>query len=99
MEPGMYFVWLVMGIGALHLVWNLAAYVSRFQSASEVRRTDSEGKIVSRDDWYMFFHCSDLTGQIAGNQRNKTVPKSSGRSAGTSRQRDSRLPATRHYPS
>lgn len=96
MEPGIYLTGMVFAIGALHLITRLVTYVSHYYAASAMGQARSQKAPVHRDDWYVFFHRSDLTGeslekttQKRDDKRSNISPRSSGRS-------DSR-PALRRY--
>lgn len=58
METGMYLSALVFGVGIVHLAVQAASFLS------SRKRVDLEAlqSNVSRDDWYMFFRRSQLTG-------------------------------------
>ncbi|WP_136809845.1 hypothetical protein [Desulfosediminicola flagellatus] len=96
MEPGMYLTALVITVSALHLLNNVIHYVSSFHTASAKRPDESNKLPAHRDDWYMFFHRSDLTGEAKKKIRTtkgNTITRSS---PVKNKQRDSR-PALRRY--
>jgi hypothetical protein len=58
MESGIYLSALVFGIGVAHLAVRAASFFNGRKSADTAgKHTDTR-----RDDWYMFFHRSQLTG-------------------------------------
>jgi len=63
MEPGFYLTTLVFAVAVLHLINRAVTSVTRFLAASDLRLNESRKKPVQRDDWYMFFHRSDLIGK------------------------------------
>lgn len=60
MEPGFYLTALVFAVAALHLI---TRGVSLFHRNTKVSRPGMDKSANKRSDWYMFFHCSDLTGE------------------------------------
>lgn len=64
MEPGYSLTILVCAVGALHLAWRAGAYMSKYIASSKGLQAGA-AKSVKRDDWYMFFHRSDLTGELS----------------------------------
>ena len=69
MEPAMYLTILVFAVGGCHLVTRLLAFAARLRGSSTTQTVSPV-----RGDWYMFFHCSDLTGKT-----NAEPKKSDGR--------------------
>jgi hypothetical protein len=63
MVPGIYLTELVLAVCVLHLVWRLRKAIRRFRASSVRTQRAASKSAVQRDDWYMFFHCSDLTGE------------------------------------
>jgi hypothetical protein len=63
MEPGFYLTTLVFAVAVLHLLNRTVTSVARFLAASGLRSNESRDKPGQRDDWYMFFHRSDLIGK------------------------------------
>lgn len=57
METGIYLTALVFGVGFVHLAVQAASFMSSGKKAQSEKQ-----KNVVRDDWYMFFHRSQLTG-------------------------------------
>lgn len=96
METGYYLATLVFAVAALHLINRAVKYVSSYRAASGMRSNESIKVPVKRDDWYMFFHRSDLTGKPE--KRNETKPKKSSISSSLVKhtRRDSR-PALRKH--
>ncbi len=97
MEPIVLFAALVFGVCALDLIWKLLAYVDRFTSGK--RSADHERQPVQRSDWYMFFYCSDLTGEKTTKNKNPRISKHSGPTVKTTRKPASRRPELRRYVS
>ncbi|MFT5698505.1 MAG: hypothetical protein ACI8ZB_001360 [Desulforhopalus sp.] len=96
MEPRIYLTALVLAVGGLHLVCRLVDVVSRFHAASSRARTGTHKAAVKRDDWYMFFHCSDLTGDKKETVHPKRTEKETSSSQGARLRSDSR-PSARRY--
>jgi hypothetical protein len=91
METGYIFSALVFAIAAFHVIWKLVEHTTRLFKTSGLR--SGSGKAATRrDDWYMFFHRSDLTGQ---NDENRPA-KRTGTAARTPGRKDTR-PAARQY--
>ncbi len=57
MEPGIYLSALVLGIGVAHLAVRAASFFNGTKPAETAGHADTK-----RDDWYVFFHRSQLTG-------------------------------------
>lgn len=64
MEPGMYFTLLVFSVAGLQLVWQAAARLSKWLGMSNQNLMYGNRRQAKRDDWYVFFHRSDLTGSL-----------------------------------
>jgi hypothetical protein len=65
MEMTQLFTFLVLGICATHIVWSASAQIANWWGArrdSRSRNTALAGPVRQRDDWYVFFNCSDLVG-------------------------------------
>lgn len=92
MEPGLYFTALVITIGALHLVLRAAASIGKMLKQSGLRQNHTKRKSQKRGDWYVFFHCSDLTGPDT--KLNNRLP-GSGRSFTRGRKSVARRPVVR----
>lgn len=58
MESGIYLSAMVFGVGLMHLVVRAASMMSNGKRTGQ-QKTKSNAQ---RDDWYMFFHRSQLTG-------------------------------------
>ncbi|MBE0582936.1 MAG: hypothetical protein IH612_04155 [Desulfofustis sp.] len=97
MESIALFATLVVGFCALDLIWKLSAYVGR--TAAGKRRVNSDRKPVQRSDWYMFFHCSDLTGEKTTVIKDARISKRSDPAVKSGRQPTSRRPELRRYVS
>jgi hypothetical protein len=96
MEPGIYLTGMVFAVGVLHLATRLVTYVSRYYAASAFGQAGSKKAPVHRDDWYVFFHRSDLTGESESSTAISRGDRRSGVSPGARRKRDSR-PVLRRY--
>jgi hypothetical protein len=96
MEPGIYLTALVFAVAALHLINKVVTYASSFRAASDIRPDKSTKASTQRDDWYMFFHRSDLTGEPEKKTKNKQENKKIGSSPGNYQRRDSRPALRRH---
>jgi len=94
MEPGFYLTTLVFAVAALHLINKSITYVSGFLAASGMRSNESRKVPAKRDDWYMFFHLSDLIGKPEKKNETKPENTSISSSLGKHKRRDSR-PALR----
>lgn len=64
MKLEMIFMTAVLGIAAIHLIFNLVNYLSRFKSAPVQK--SCRGKV--RGNWYVFFDTSVLYGDTAHEQ-------------------------------
>lgn len=64
MEPGIYLTTLVFSVAALHLINKAATFVIRYRAASSNKAREVSKAPAHRGDWYMFFHQSDLTGNL-----------------------------------
>ncbi|WP_028580946.1 hypothetical protein [Desulfogranum japonicum] len=63
MEPIQYFAVVVAAVGALHLLSVCTKYASRQNTEKKKSVDKAEGIDSRRDDWYVFFHCAQLTGR------------------------------------
>ncbi|WP_143005427.1 hypothetical protein [Desulforhopalus singaporensis] len=71
MESGTFFAILVISVGALHLVWRAAAFAGKYFTRQHADRTRAREKNIKRDDWYVFFNCSQLTGPDADDKNSR----------------------------
>nr|WP_320012127.1 hypothetical protein [uncultured Desulfobulbus sp.] len=62
MESGLLFTAAVIGVGALHLVWQAATSIER-KTSQQTSSQSSKKHESKRADWYMFFFRSDITGK------------------------------------
>lgn len=94
MEPGIYLTTLVFAVAALHLINKAATFVIRYRAASSKKVHEVRKAPAHRDDWYMFFHQSDLTGDL----KHKTTNKQGNKKINTEKQQrgDSR-PVLRNH--
>lgn len=97
MEPGFYLTTLVFAIAALHLINKVVTFVTGFRASSGMRPSESSKQPVQRDDWYMFFHRSDLTGKpVDKNETKRENALINSSSSGKHKRRDSRPTLRRH---
>ncbi len=78
METGIYFFALMAGVAALHLITTAVNAYKKTTRNSETEYTTT--RRVKDDDWYMFFHVSDLVGK-------KVLPKTPSNTTTVSNQR------------
>ncbi len=97
MEPIVLFATLVFGFCALDLIWRLSAYMGR--TASGKRQVAGDRKPVQRSDWYLFFHCSDLTGEKTTVKKDARISKRSDTAVKSGLKPASRRPELRRYVS
>jgi hypothetical protein len=66
MELSQLFTFLVVGIGATHLVWMASTQITAWRDVRKNSRSRGtaikEKPIRQRNDWYVFFSCSALVG-------------------------------------
>jgi hypothetical protein len=63
METGLqYFAAFVIGFSAFHLICKAAALIEKMSGNRGKDQSLAKSARPKRDDWYMFFHRSDLTG-------------------------------------
>lgn len=97
MEPGIYLTALVFAVAGLHLLNKTITHVSKFLAASGMMKNESASNVPTyRDDWYMFFHRSDLTGEPKKTMKKSKDNKNISSSSGKYKRRDSR-PVLRSY--
>lgn len=98
MEPGFCMTTLVFAVAVLHLINKTIAYVSRFLAASGRTSNEPRKGSVQRDDWYMFFHRSDLLGKLEVKheirRKNTSITSSSTKKQ---KKRDPRPALRRHF--
>ena len=63
MEPGIVFVGLIGAIAVLHLAVQAGKALGSRLGLQEGAHSDQAAGQKMRDDWYVFFHCSDLYGR------------------------------------
>jgi hypothetical protein len=91
MEPTTYFTLLVLGIGAIHLVCQAFDKIGTWKGKTQQiygKRTQS------RDDWYVFFHRSDLTGPAKRRNKSESIADRPS-AASTTRRKSARRPVAR----
>ena len=64
MEPGLLFIGLIASISATHLAVKAGKYIHSRLPAHDPAQADRPGQQRMRGDWYVFFHCADLLGQV-----------------------------------
>lgn len=75
MELNVYFTGMILLYCTVHLAMELGKQIiTRFGRDAHGDRAHSDMDSSRRDDWYVFFHCRDLTGETlssrtAGEQR------------------------------
>lgn len=84
MESGLLFSTLVLAVGAFHLISKASAFLGKQMAKF---RDPAKTKKVVRDDWYMFFNRSDLTGERRKPEAEKKSPMSTNRSNSTTDRR------------
>ena len=73
MEPAIYFTIFVLAIGVLQLICNVKSYISKFVATDQQLRASTTSQPTKRDDWYMFFHRSDVTGKVHHTKKNDRI--------------------------
>ena len=63
MELTTIFTGLVLAVGIFHVIAQASNFIRRYLFSGGSKVVGVSRKATSRDDWYMFFHCSDLTGE------------------------------------
>ena len=71
MEPSILFAQLVLGLCAIHLISRSSEHIAKWWAKNRPENTPA--KKVIRDDWYVFFRCSDLWGKDPGKKMNQTT--------------------------
>ncbi|BHH82436.1 hypothetical protein [Desulforhopalus sp. 52FAK] len=88
MEPGFYLTALVFAVAILHLITRgVVSFRHHFKALSP---TSSKAQ-NKRSDWYMFFHCSALTGETQEQVVRKGKDKNISVRRGKSKAKDSRV--------
>ena len=95
METGIYLTVAVLAVGILHLAWKCGDIVHRFYAQGK-KHSSSHKKSVQRSDWYMFFYCSDLTGETKEKANDRRVDRDKGVSLETPLRQDSRSRSYRY---
>lgn len=93
MEPGIYLTALVFGIGALHLVNQFASSIGKLLNSAERNQAWTDRSQPRRDDWYVFFHCSDLIGKTDRDRENDSTDNRRTKTVGEKRRGSRRLAA------
>ena len=66
MELTTIFTGLVFAIGLFHVIVQASSVIDRYLFSGRNKYAGTRRKAAFRDDWYMFFHCSNLTGEGPG---------------------------------
>ncbi len=77
MEPSTLFVEFILGMGVVHLVGMVSEHVAQWRAKSRPGQRTTSGDVVKkniRDDWYVFFSCSDLYGKEPTNRQQEVQP-------------------------
>lgn len=98
MEPATYLAIMVFSVGALHLVWQAASHIGKLLGKSQQTLTYGQRSKNRRDDWYVFFHRSDLTGPESSREKTISIGDRPSTSS-TRRRKSSRRPVARITPS
>lgn len=81
MEPGFYLTILVFAVAALHLV---AQGIDAYRRSGKTAIKAKPITPAKRSDWYMFFHCSALTGETkekaVASEQNRDISTNKGAS-------------------
>lgn len=73
MEPATILTIMVFSVGALHLVWQAASGIGKLLGKTQQNLTYGKRSKSHRDDWYVFFHRSDLTGPDTSKEKSKSL--------------------------
>ena len=59
---------------AIHLIRGSSEYIAKWWAKNKQQKSaaHASAKKVTRDDWYVFFSCSDLYGKDPGNKIDQT---------------------------
>lgn len=96
METGIYFTALVLAVGVLHLVQKVIECIHRFK-APFGKTYNSVPKVpVKRDDWYVFFHCSDLIGKPLKHPEEQNTMRETSATVRKHQKHDSRVTSVRY---
>lgn len=71
MEPTMLFAEFVLGMCAVHLISQSSEQIAKWWARNRPEHASAEKNV--RDDWYVFFRCSDLWGKDPGKKLNQTT--------------------------
>ena len=71
MEPTTLFAEFVLGMCAVHLISQSSEHIAKWWAKKHPEHASA--KKVIRDDWYVFFRCSDLWGKDPGKKLNQTI--------------------------
>jgi len=71
MSTGIVLIGLIAAVSLMHLTANTIQAVARLRGRQSLDQRQTMAAKGERGDWYVFFHCSDLTGKETA----KTMPK------------------------
>ncbi len=77
MEASTLFVEFILGMCVVHLVGMASEHVAKWRAKSSPVQRTSSGDLVKkniRDDWYVFFSCSDLYGKESKKKQSEVKP-------------------------
>jgi len=79
MSTGIVLIGLIAAVSLMHLTANTTHALARLRGSQSRDQRQMMAASGKRDDWYVFFHCSDLAGKEtapkmpARNERRQTV--------------------------
>lgn len=77
MEPSTLFVEFILGMCVVHLVGMASEHVAQWRAKSNPGQRTRSANLVKkniRDDWYVFFSCSDLYGKEPKKKKSAVKP-------------------------
>lgn len=92
MEPATYFSIFVLGVGALHLACQAVDRFASWMGKTQQHTTYSK-RTQNRDDWYVFFHRSELSGSETSRKKKTSLGDRPSASTAKRRKRSGRLVA------
>ena len=66
MELNLYFTGAIVAICAIHLATVAVNSLTALLKNKRLENREPHAQSQKRDDWYVFFHCSDLLGKESG---------------------------------
>ena len=76
MEPSTLFVEFILGMCVVHLVGMASEHVAQWRAKSNPGQRTRSANLVKkniRDDWYVFFSCSDLYGKESKKEQSQAI--------------------------